>query len=95
MYYYTDLEEISATQNWYIEILDFFPCKFQEKKKDISTACNGTIKCKTAHEKIPNEKNARFMYPGKFERERERKHINKYIAFIGTCIIEYLYFFYY
>lgn len=22
-----------------------------EKKKDISTACNGTIKCKTAHEK--------------------------------------------
>lgn len=26
-------------------------------------------------------------------RERERKHINKYIAFIGTCIIEYLYFF--
>lgn len=70
MYYYTDLEEISATQNGYIEILDFFPCKFQEKKKDISTACNGTIKCKTAHEKIPNEKNARFMYPGKFERER-------------------------
>lgn len=34
-----------------------------EKKKDFSTACNGTIKCKTAHEKIPNEKNARFMYP--------------------------------
>lgn len=34
-----------------------------EKKKDSSTACTGTIKCKTVHEKIPNEKNARFMYP--------------------------------
>lgn len=61
-----------------------------EKKKDSSTACTGTIKCKTVHEKIPNEKNARFMYPGKYERERERENT---LASIG--IVEYLYFKYY
>lgn len=53
----------STTTTVDAKLLQIIGIELLSEKKGSTAARTGTIKCKTSYEKIPNEKNARFLYP--------------------------------